>query len=271
MACARLSDRRIISIAGPDRVAFLQGLLSNDVTTCDARTLIWAALLTSKGRYRADFFLSAHDERLLLDIDATRADATLTQLKRYSLRAKIEISLPDGQVYAGWDVPPPFGACADPRLPQAGWRKIIFEDTDTLQCDHDLSDYAARCLALGLPPSSIYQIDETLLLEANFDLLNGISWTKGCYVGQEITARMHYRGGVKKRLVPVSAPQACLPDPGAILTLENGQEAGEIRLARGQSGFALLRKPFWRRSFRHNGVEIIPSPPAWFPDDDSDI
>ncbi|UYH51578.1 folate-binding protein [Candidatus Kirkpatrickella diaphorinae] len=271
MACARLSDRRIISIAGPDRVAFLQGLVSNDVSTCDAHTSIWAALLTPKGRYRADFFLSAQDDRLLLDIDATRADATLTQLKRYSLRAKIEISLPEGQVYAGWDVPPPSGACADPRLPQAGWRKIILEGADMLQCDHDLADYAAHCLALGLPPSSIYQIDETLLLEANFDLLNGISWIKGCYVGQEVTARMHYRGGVKKRLVPVTTPQACLPDPGTILTLEDGQEAGEMRLAHVQTGVALLRKPFWRRSFRLNGIEIMPSPPAWFPNDDSDI
>lgn len=271
MACARLSDRRIISISGPDRVAFLQGLLSNDVTICDAHTMIWAALLTPKGRYRADFFLSAHDDGLLLDIDETQADATLAQLKRYSLRAKIEISPLQGQVFAGWDALPPSGACDDPRLPQAGWRKIILDSAEMLQCDHDVKDYTARCLALGLPPSSIYQIDETLLLEANFDLLHGISWTKGCYVGQEVTARMHYRGGVKKRLVPISTPQSCLPAPGTILMLEDGQEAGEVRLAQGQSGFALLRKPFWRRSFRHNGIDIIPSPPAWFPTDDSDI
>ncbi len=121
--------------------------------------------------------------------------------------------------------PPPSGACADQRLLRPGWRKIILKDTDTLQCDHDLTDYTARCLALGLPPSSSYQIDETLLLEANFDLLNGISWTKGCYVARS-TARMHYRGGVKKRLVPITTPNPAYLTLATDLTLEKGRKPG---------------------------------------------
>lgn len=263
MAHARLSDRQVISLSGPDRVDFLQGLVSNDVTQCKEGKAIWAALLTSKGRYRADFFISSEGEALWLDIDAMRAEATYTQLKRYILRSKLDIALTDRTVFAGWDVAPPPGAHADPRLAQAGWRKICLRDEEAPQCAFEVTAYEAHCLEIGLPPSCVYQVDETLLLEANFDLLNGISWTKGCYVGQEVTARMHYRGGVRKRLVPVSCSEGNLPEPGTILMAENGEEAGEMRLTCGQSGFALLRKPFWRSSIRHSGLMIVSRPPKW--------
>ena len=125
----------------------------------------------------------------------------------------------------------------DPRLPEAGWRVLA---GSALECDVDHADWDRHRLLLGLPDGSRdCESEKTVLLEAGFDELGGISWSKGCYMGQELTARTRYRGLLKRRLVPVSS-HAALPSPGTALT-RNGVEVGTMRSSRDFHGIALLR------------------------------
>ena len=129
-------------------------------------------------------------------------------------------------VYAAWGGVPPFVpiTAPDPRLPEAGFRSL---SETTLTANATAADYAAHRIALGLPdgPPDL-EVEKTLLLEAGFDELNGVAWDKGCYMGQELTARTKYRGLVERRLVPVAfAGEA--PPPGTPVTAD-GVEVGTL-------------------------------------------
>ena len=240
---ALLPARGTIEIAGADRVGFLQGLVSNDVTQAVAGRAVWAALLTPQGRWLADFFILADGDRLLLDVERGQA-AMLTQLlARFRLRAKVALrDLSDAlAVHVAWgDMPAlPAGTliAADPRLAGAGWRIVA---TTKLATDVDAAAWDAHRLALGLPDGSAdLEAGKSLLLEAGFDELNGLSWTKGCYMGQELTARTKYRGLLKRRLVPV-AITGPTPPPGTPVWRQDA-EVGTMRSARDAHGLATLR------------------------------
>ena len=235
---ARLPNRAVLSVTGEDRVAYLQGLVSNDVAAAAPGRAVWAALLTPQGKWLADFFIFADGERLLLDVEAGQRDDLARRLTRFRLRAKVAVAADPLEVYAAWDgAPGPTGLVApDPRLEAAGWRILA----DDLASNADAAAYDRHRIGLGLPDGCRdMEADKSVLLEAGFDELNGVSWSKGCYMGQELTARTKYRGLLKRRLVPVSAA-APLPAPGTAVTRE-GQEVGTLRSTNGSVGLALVR------------------------------
>jgi hypothetical protein len=252
-----LLDRAVVRLAGPDAQKFLQGLVSNDVT---GPLPVWSALLTPQGKWLHDFFVVADGEALSLETPAARADDLAARLKRFRLRAKVEIAVEPAVVAVGWgDTPPPAGAWPDPRLPAAGWRRL-----GAVAGDADAAEYDLHRLALGLSDGvPDLEPEKTILLEAGFDELHGISWTKGCFMGQELTARTRYRGLVKKRLLPVVV-EGPLPPPGALLR-QDGAEAGEMRGGRGALGLALLRLEVFDRAapIAWEASVLTPRVPDW--------
>jgi folate-binding protein YgfZ len=236
---AELPDRAVIAVSGDDRVEFLQGLVSNDVAAVAPGHAVWAALLTPQGKWLADFFMVADDDRLLLDCEGGQAAMLATRLSRFRLRSKVAVAPTDLRVYAVWGGEPAPGPLAfrDPRLEAAGWRVLseIARETNASEAEWD-----AHRLSLGLPDGSRdLEAEKTVLLEAGFDELGGVSWTKGCYMGQELTARTRYRGLLKRRLVPVSVAGA-MPAPGTPV-LRGGAEVGTMRSGRDGLGLAVLR------------------------------
>ncbi|ONG44474.1 folate-binding protein YgfZ [Pseudoroseomonas deserti] len=264
MPIAPLPDRAVIEIAGEDRIAFLQGLVSNDVAAVAPGRAVWAALLTPQGKWLADFFFMAGDDALLMDCVADQAPSLVLRLSRFRLRSRVTLTpRPELGVLAGWDgAAPPGGviAAADPRLPEAGWRAILPHDSMPAAS----GDYARHRLSLGLPDGAPdMEAEKTVLLEAGFDELAGVSWSKGCYMGQELTARTKYRGLLKKRLVPV-AVEGPLPEPGTPV-LRDGAEVGEMRSGHAEGlGLALLRLPLTPGEALSCGEATLrPRIPAW--------
>lgn len=249
-------------------MSFLQGLVSNDMTAVAPGKAVWTAFLSAQGKWLADFFVFADPEgvRLLLDCEAAQADMLRQRLSRYRLRAQVEIGETGYAVHAAWgtDVTPPEGypAAPDPRLAQAGWRFLLGHPAPSATTDD--VDYDRHRLALGLPDGSRdCESDRTLLLEANFDQLNGISWTKGCYMGQELTARTRYRGLVRRHLLPVTAERE-LPPPGTPI-MSGTATAGEMRSSRDGAGMAMIRTDHINDTgLTAGGHAIAVHVPEWF-------
>ena len=259
---ALLPDRAVIEVSGEDRVSFLQGLVSNDVAEAAPGRAVWAALLTPHGKWLADFFVLTDGGRLLLDCEAGQAAMLAQRLTRFRLRARVAVQPVPLHVHAAWgDAAAHSGIAApDPRTPDAGWR--VLSDAP-LAADATAEDWDRHRLALGLPDGSRdLEAEKTTLLEAGFDELHGVSWTKGCYMGQELTARTKYRGLLKRRLVPVRidgpAPSAGTP------VLRAGMEVGTIRSAVSGLGMALLRLDAIEAGDLACGEAVLrPAPPAW--------
>jgi folate-binding protein YgfZ len=239
---AALPARGVIAVSGEDRVGFLQGLVSNDVARAAPGVAVWSAVLTPQGKWLADFFILSDGERLLLDVERAQAATLVPLLSRFRLRSKVTVTDVSAafHVYAAWgEAPEADGAVVapDPRLAAAGWRVL---SVGVLPVNASAEDWDAHRLALGLPDGSAdLEAEKTVLLEAGFDELGGVSWTKGCYMGQELTARTKYRGLVKRRLVPVRI-EGVAPAPGTPVFAE-GAEVGAMRSARAGLGIAQLR------------------------------
>jgi tRNA-modifying protein YgfZ len=262
---APLPDRGVVAVAGPDRVAFLQGLVSNDVEQAVPGRAVWAALLTPQGKWLADFFILTDGERLLLDVERGQVAGIVQKLGRFRLRSRVTLAdlSAEWQVFAAWDgvpeVPPGAVAAPDPRLPEAGWRLLA---PGPVAADATADAWDAHRLALGLPDGSRdLEADKTVLLEAGFDELGGVSWSKGCYMGQELTARTKYRGLIKRRLVRV-AVEGALPPPGTPV-LRDGVEVGTMRSGRDGTALATLRLDALGAALSCGGVRLVPRPPDW--------
>jgi len=260
---AHLPSRGVLRLSGPDRVAFLNGLVSNEVTRAAPGHAVWAALLSPQGRYIVDFFIFSDGEALFLDAPAGGLPELQKRLARYKLRA--DVALDDvsatHHVHAVWhQLPPEIPiTAADPRLPDAGYRML---SGTLLPATADESDYHAHRHRLGLPdgPPDL-EPEKTLLLEANFDALNGVDFTKGCYMGQELTARTKYRGLIKRRLVPV-ALETSAPPPGTPILAE-GAEVGTIRSAAGALALANLRLDALGKPLIAGSSLVTPRIPPW--------
>jgi len=260
---AALPERAVIEVGGEDRIAFLQGLVSNDVAAAAPGRAVWAALLTPQGKWLADFFILTEGERLLLDCERTQVPMLMQRLGRFRLRAKVALRAADElHVYAAWGAAPALPAAivtADPRLPEAGWRVVSAEPLPTTALE---VDWDRHRLKLGLPDGSRdLESEKTVLLEAGFDELNGVSWSKGCYMGQELTARTRYRGLIKRRLVPVWV-EGPLPAPGTPVQAERG-EVGTMRSGQDQVGLAVLRIDALDQGLTCGSAKLVPHVPGW--------
>ncbi len=261
---ALLDDRGILAVSGADRRVFLQGLVSNDVEKVGPADARYAALLTAQGKYLHDFMMIEFSGAVWLEAEAGRLRDLKRRLSIYRLRAKaalderpelaVAVVFGEGALAAmGLSEVPgaarPFAsgvAFVDPRLAALGVRCIL-PRTDirsalegTGLAPADFPAYDRLRLELGIPDGGRDLVPEkSILLEAGFDELNGVDWQKGCYVGQELTARTKYRGLIKKRLIPVEFDGPA-PAPGTIVTAD-GREVGEMRSSRDGLGLALLR------------------------------
>ncbi|MFN3584093.1 YgfZ/GcvT domain-containing protein [Phenylobacterium sp.] len=222
MTVAPLTSRAVIEVGGPDWRSFLQGLLTQDVETLKPGEARFGALLTPQGRLLYDLFIVGTDDGCLLDVEAAHRDSLLQRLTMYRLRAKVELAASDLKVFA--EFPGGSAGVVDPRLPELG-RRIYGLAT----ADADEGAYEAHRLALGVPGPADWGSEATYPIEADFDLLNGIDFKKGCFVGQETTSRMKRRGQIKSRMLPIvfDGPP---PPPGTEIL------AGELRAGEVLSG-----------------------------------
>jgi folate-binding protein YgfZ len=257
-----LPERGVIAVEGDDRVAFLQGLVSNDIEAVRPGHAVWAALLTAQGKWLADFFIFARDGALLLDSEADQIPMLIQRLSRYRLRMNATLRPePALHVHVAWDGPAPGNGIAapDPRLPGFAWRILAAEP---LTANATPEDWDRRRLTAGLPDGSKdMEADRSILLEAGFDELAGVSWSKGCYMGQELTARTKYRGLVKRRLVPV-AVVGPLPPPGSPV-LRDGVEVGTMRSGRDAIGLASLRLDALGATLHCAEATLVAFVPEW--------
>lgn len=197
MADTTLKDRAIIRISGEEARPFLQGLITQDVLTLENGTPRWAGLLTPQGKALFDFILWADGDDINVDCEASQAEALTRRLTLYRLRRKVEIGR-DETLAVHW-APYARDKPHDPRLPELGHRWLAPADGGDAS-----AAFRAHRLSLGVTEGlSEIGSDKTLWLEANAEELGGVDYTKGCYVGQENTARMHYRSKVNRRLVVV--------------------------------------------------------------------
>ncbi|WP_102107851.1 YgfZ/GcvT domain-containing protein [Oceaniglobus roseus] len=223
--------RRILAIGGDERRDFLQNLVSNDVPAADG-VLRYAALLTPQGKYLADFLMFEREGTLYLDVAAPLFDTLKQRLTMYRLRRRITLEEVDMPVHRGTGTAPE-GAMADPRHPALGWRGYGegFAGDDT--------DWTALRVAHCIPESGIELVpDDTYILEAGFERLHGVDFRKGCYVGQEVTARMKHKTELKKGLARVTVEGEA--DAGTPIT-SGGKPAGTLFSRSGGEAIAWLR------------------------------
>ena len=230
-------NRTIFAVTGTDSLTFLQGMVSNDVLPLGkASGIVWTALLTPQGKYLADFFVVKTSDALLIDIKSSIADTILRRLAMYRLRADVQITPTEMAVTRGLGPAPdtaPHSAFADPRHPALGWRGY-----GTAGLPPSL-DWDAIRVAHTIPETGIELIaDESYLLESGFERLHGVDFRKGCYVGQEVTARMKHKTDLRKGLVQVRIVGAA---PVGTPILAGGKPSGTLFTQSGDHAIAYLR------------------------------
>lgn len=255
---ARLDSRALIRVSGPDARPFLHNLLTQDVETLAPGELRFGALLSPPGRLLFDLFLWGEAEAVVLDVATDRRDALLQRLAMYKLRALVTVEADERPVLAAWGGDLPEGFMADPRAPGLGGRSAAGEPATNASED----DYNAHRLSCGVPdPAADAPSDRTYPIEANFDLLNGIDFQKGCYVGQETTSRMKRRGTIKTRMLPVAFDGP--PPPFGAEVLNGELRAGEVLSGRDGSAMALLRLDRLEGVLTVEGRDVTVRRPAW--------
>ncbi len=245
---AKLTDRAVIEIAGPDAVHFLQNLVTNDVDRATEDGAAHTALLTPQGKILFDFIVIGREDGFLLDVAAAARDDLLKRLGFYKLRADVAIAdrSADWSVCAAWGALPWPAAGArmvrDPRLAELGHRLLLPSGTDVAAAGGSVAeeaDYHAHRIACGVPEAGLdYAYGDTFPHEANYDQLGGVDFAKGCFVGQEVVSRMQHRGTARKRIVPVEAPAALAA--GTPVTAE-GSGLGTLGSVAGTKGLAMIR------------------------------
>ena len=254
-----LEGRALLAVAGEDRRKFLQGLVSNDVDKATESRAVWAALLTPQGKFLHEFFIAEIGETLYLEGEAARLSDLKRRLSIYKLRSKVTLAEAGGfKVFAvfGGGAADALSLREEPGAARPMWGGLGFVDPrrvamgarvwlpeGAVPAGIDAAPFGAwdtHRIILGIPDGSRdIEVEKGILLEVGFEELNGVDFQKGCYVGQELTARTKYRALLKKRLVPVRL-EGPLPAPGTLVT-QDGAEAGEIRSVAGDRALALLR------------------------------
>ena len=261
-----LDDRGVVSVDGPEAEPFLQGLISNDIERVTGSRGIYAALLTPQGKFLHDFFVLRQGNGYLLDCEGPRVGDLGGRLVAYRLRADVQLAdaTEDFQVVALFggedaddlfDLAPGDGSAApceggtimrDPRSVALGLRAVLPRDTDLAFLERaglakgHVADYERHRIAHGAPDGSRdMEVGRATLMECGFEALNGVDFEKGCYVGQELTARTKHRGLVRRQLAPV-ALEGPLPPAGTPI-MAGEREVGEIRSGLDDAALAVLR------------------------------
>jgi folate-binding protein YgfZ len=288
-----LAERGLIALRGEDARGLLQGVISTDIERVTPASASYGALLTPQGKYLFDFVILQLGDALVLDTERARVDDLMRRLLMYRLRAKVEIAdrsdelevaaVLGADLAARLDLPAQPGAARalsggvvmiDPRLAQLGGRAVLPRGhSAAVLADLGFPPlppavYERARLALGIPDGSRdLVVDRSTLLESGFEELHGVDFKKGCFVGQELTARMKYRGLVRRRLMPV-AFDGPPPAPGTPIRLD-GKDAGEMRSSQDGRGIALLRLEQVARAAEGGApllaeaTEVIPHKPDW--------
>jgi folate-binding protein YgfZ len=236
----RLDDRAVLTVAGEDAAAFLQGLLTADVQELAPGEARAAALLTPQGKILFLVLLARDGEAFLIDCPAAQADELLKRLTFYKLRSKVTLAREHDRVIAAG---PPGSSLAgaltvtDPRWPGLGVRFIGPRATISAAAEGDAQGYRARRIAAGIAEGDEIAAAGLFPHEANLDLTGGVSFTKGCYVGQEVVSRMEHRGTARSRLMRANGAAVA---PGAALAA-GARSIGEVIAAHGADGVALVR------------------------------
>ena len=241
---APLPDRGVVAVDGPDALSLLQGLITNDVRRLDTAPAMFAGLLSPQGKILFDFFVMRTPEGVLLDVVRDCAGDLVKRLSMYRLRAAVTIK----DVSADHEVVAIFGGSrttslnlvyADPRRPELGARAIV-ATTERADSTATAADYHDFRIGIGVPEGGRdYSFGEAFPHEALFDQLHGVSFTKGCYVGQEIVSRMEHRGTARRRIVPVSGTAGKLVEGQPVLGGE--VEIGRIGSVAGGRALAMIR------------------------------
>ncbi len=261
-----LPNRGVLKIEGEDRLDFLQGLISNDINKATETDAIYSAFLTPQGKFICDFFIIASGEGLLVDMEADSLPAFKKKLTMFKLRAKVTIK----DVSDDYDVLTAFGGelsqtgtFADPRLAEAGYRAILPKETAIEGAEQvGFETYDLHRIQLGLPDGSRDMTPEkSILLENGFDELNGVDWDKGCYMGQELTARTKYRALIKKRLIPVEI-EGDLPESGTDI-LNGDKTVGTIHSGVANMAMATIKLDAFDGDLTANGVKLKAIKPKW--------
>jgi folate-binding protein YgfZ len=266
---APLTSRALIAVSGPDWRSFLQGLITQDVETLAVGEARFGALLTPQGRLLYDLFVIGREDGCWLDVLAEHRPAIIQRLTMYRLRAKVQIAAdetPISILYGAEPQPEPAepgaGWVRDPRLRALGWRGY----GATIPAGAVVVDETARDAAkllLGVPGPADWGSDKTYPIEANFDLLHGIDFKKGCFVGQETTSRMKRRGQIKSRMLPL-AFEGPAPAPGSEV-LAGELRAGEVLSGADGRAIALLRLDRAEgKSLTVDGRPVTVERPTWF-------
>ncbi|MCW9045298.1 MAG: folate-binding protein [Alphaproteobacteria bacterium] len=281
-----LNNRGLILVSGDDARTFLQGVISGDSEKVTESQAIYAAFLTAQGKYLHDFFVAQLGDALVIDCEKERLPDLKKRLTMYKLRSKVTLEdiSDDFEVLAfyGTEAVGSFGglgeaqtwgsgiAFTDPRLEAIGSRAIVKKGSGPGRAQVEgynpgsEEDYDAYRMKLGLPDGSRDMlIDKSTLLENGFDELNGVDWDKGCYMGQELTARTKHRGLIKKRLMPVTF-EGDAPVPGSKIVAE-GKDVGEMRSGTSGRGLALIRLEALEKGdpLVSEGVTLQAHKPEW--------
>lgn len=220
--------RKVLALTGSDRIDFLQGLVTNDMAKGG---IVYTALLTPQGKYIADFFIINEDNRLLIDVAESHAATLFQRLSMYRLRADVQIEETDLIVSRGVSNAPD-GAFPDPRHGALGWRSYGDQDIS------DDTDWDALRVAHLIPRTGAELTPDTYILEANFEAIQGVDFRKGCFVGQEIVARMKHKTELRKGLTRVRVSGTA--KPGDAITAD-GKPVGTVHTVAGDQAIAYLR------------------------------
>ncbi len=242
MTSAFLDDRGLLRIAGEDARSFLQGLVTCDMDKVSPQAAGFGALLTPQGKILFDFLIVAEGDDFLLDVDAGLAAALIKRLSMYRLRARVSLSQDHANgVLALWD-----GAVSDgldyedPRHAGLGRRAILPREAAASTATATPADYEMLRILCGVPRGGVdFAYGDVFPHDAIMDLIHGLDFRKGCYVGQEVVSRMEHRGAARKRIVPVRL-RGPAPAPGTEIRA-GGIAIGLMGSAANDRGLAMIR------------------------------
>ncbi len=243
-----LADRAVVRITGVDRRPFLQGLVTQDIDQASEDNALFSALLTPQGKILFDFIIAERDDAFLIDCDKDAAPALVKRLTLYKLRAKVAIDIDETLAVMTSRAQPTTNGIAlpDPRLPALGWRIIAPKGGG----DSD-DEYHLRRISLGIPefgpgPDKDFGANDIFPLDVNYDALNGVSYSKGCFVGQEVASRMKRKGEIRKRTV-IGEFDGPAPEKGAAI-IAGDITLGQILSTADTTALALIRLDRWGKA-----------------------